>query len=125
MKNTRFFVFSLAALLALAVSSCNINIPEDECDDDFDYYSHEHNHKHNHEHDYGIVVVINNSNRSLRGSVWTDSKELFCGTIGAWERKTFCVPKKCKVYTDFECEKGCKSNPSGNASEDEVLFLEL
>ena len=73
----------------------------------------------------GIVVVINNSNRSLKGSVWTDSKEIFYGTIGAWGKKTFCVPQGCKVYTEFECDKGCISKPSGNVPEDEVLFLEL
>ena len=106
MKNIGFFAAFVAVLLALFASSCTINFPEGEFDG-------------------GTVVITNNSNRNFKGTVWTDSGKIFSGTIRAGDSKVFCVPEEGKVYPRFECSNGCTSSPSGYASEDSVLILEL
>jgi len=73
----------------------------------------------------GTVLVTNNSNKSFKGKVWTDSHELFDGTIRAWNTKTFHVSEECTVYTYFESDNGGKSNPSGYVSRYRTLVLDL
>jgi len=73
----------------------------------------------------GTVVITNNSNKSFSGRVWTDSYELFNGTIRAWKTKMFHVSEECTVYTYFESDNGGKSNPSGRVSKHRTLVLDL
>jgi hypothetical protein len=106
MKINRIFATFLVILLVWFVIGCVVNVPESESEG-------------------GTVIVTNNSNKSFKGAVWTDSKELFNGTIRAWNAKTFRVSEECRVYTDFESDNGGKSSPSGYVSRYKTLILDL
>jgi hypothetical protein len=73
----------------------------------------------------GTVIITNNSNREYTGRVWTDTHELFNGTIRSWRTKTFFVSENINVYTDFESSNGNSSNPSGYVSRGVSLILDL
>jgi len=105
MRKMRFLAVFGMVLLALLISSCVVNVPDSA------YYG-------------GTVIVKNNSNKSFRGTVRTDSRELFNGTIRAWNSKTFRIDEG-TVYTDFESDNGGVSNPSGYVSKGRVLILDL
>ena len=73
----------------------------------------------------GTVIITNNSSESFSGKIWTDSKELFNGTIRSWNSKSFYISDDCNVYTDFESDNGEKYNPSGHVSGGRSLILDL
>ena len=106
MKINRILAAFLVVFLAWFVIGCAVNVPENTFDG-------------------GTVIVTNNSNKNFKGTVWTASKELFNGTIRAWNTKTFRVPEESYVYTDFESDNGGKSSPSGYVSRYRTLILDL
>jgi hypothetical protein len=73
----------------------------------------------------GSVIITNNSNREYTGRIWTDSQELFNGTIRSWRTRTFFVSENINVYTDFESSNGNRSSPSGYVSRGVSLILDL
>jgi len=101
--------FSILLMIVIGLGSCHVHIDTDTDRD----------------RDRGNVVITNNSNKSFKGKVWTDSYEIFNGTIRAWHTKSFCVSDGCTVYTDFESDNGGKSNPSGRVSRHRTLVLDL
>jgi len=106
MRNNGLFLVVLAVLFALLVSGCSVNVPESYLDG-------------------GTVIITNQSNKSFNGTVWTDSQELFNGTIHAWNSKSFRVSEDGNVYTDFESGNGGTSSPSGYVSRGRTLILDL
>ena len=106
MKSKGILSTILMVLLAWFVTSCVVDVPESVFDG-------------------GTVIITNNSNRSFNGTVWTDSTELFNGTIRAWNSKTFRLFENGRVYTEFESSNGGKSRPSGYVSRGRLLILDL
>ncbi len=106
MRNKGLFLVVLAVLFALSVNGCSVNVPES-------YYNG------------GTVIITNHSSKSFSGTVWTDSQELFNGTIRAWNSKTFHVPEESSVYTHFKSGNGNTSSPSGYVSSGRTLVLDL
>jgi len=105
MKGKIFLVvtFSILLMIVIGLGSCHVDVDADD----------------------GTVLITNNSNRSFKGKVWTDSHELFDGTIRAWHTKSFHVSDECTVYTSFESDDGGKSSPSGRVSRHRTLVLDL
>ena len=97
-KNGRFLIF-LVVLIALLVAGCTL--------------------------DEGTVIITNNSKKDFYGRAWTDTEELYKGSIHAWNSKFFNVPFGVLVYTDFESSDGDKSNPSGRVTKNRTLILDL
>jgi len=106
MRNIGFLAAFLTVLLVLLITGCVVHVSDSA-------------------YDGGTVVVTNNSNKSFKGMVWTDSKELFNGTIRAWKTKSFRISDDCTVYTNFESDNGGVSSPSGYVSKGRVLILDL
>jgi len=107
MKNIRFLVAFWMVLLALLATGCVVNVSDDDA------------------FDGGTVVVKNDSNKSFKGTVRTNSKVLFNGTIHAKDSKVFRISDKGTVYTEFESDNGGVSNPSGYVSNGRLLILDL
>jgi len=101
----RLAAFS-TVLLALLISGCVVHVSDSAFDK-------------------GTVIVKNESNKSFKGTVRTDSKVLFSGTISAWDSKVFRISDEGTVYTDFESDNGGVSKPSGYVSSRTILILEL
>jgi hypothetical protein len=107
MNKRRLFLAVSAIFIALLMTGCKIVVSDDVYDD------------------RGTVIIENNTNKRFEGAVWTDTKDLFDGTIRAGQSKTFHVYRNCTVYTDFETSDGHRSNPSGYVKKGRTLVLEL
>ena len=103
-----FAAFIIVLMSVLAFSSCHIEYHGDNSKDEC------------------RVIVRNNSSRDYCGTVWTEKKELFDGTIRAWSSKTFYVSDDCTVYTYFKSTCGSyNAYPKGKANSHKTLILEL
>jgi hypothetical protein len=107
MNKKRLFLIISAIFVVLSMTGCKIVVSDDDYDDG------------------GTIIIENNSSKCFEGSVWTDSRDLFDGTIHAWQSKSFHVHKNCTVYADFVSDDGYRSKSSGHVKKGRTLVLEL